>query len=474
MVFSSLTFLFIFLPVLLCAYFAIPHRYSKARNYVLLFFSILFYGAGEPVYVFVIFFCVLLTWILTRSIHRKTIYILTIAINLLPFVVLKYFDFFMDNLTAGSAVETTGFRINYLPLGISFYTFQILTYIIDLRKGKVERQENVAFLTLYVFLFPQLIAGPIVRYAEIEANFKNGGGGTWDSLRDGLGRFVIGLGKKVLVANQVGLIADTALRNSYNGQTSLSAGIMWLGALAYTMQIYFDFSGYSDMAIGLGKMFGFTFPENFKEPYISTSIREFWRRWHITLSSFFRDYVYIPLGGNRVKRCRWISNILFVWMLTGLWHGASWNFVVWGLYYAVLLIIETILIGNRPRESRIATIIRWFLTFTLIIIGWVIFYYDRESLSEIMHRIGIMFGLVSSDDVSVRMIIPKIAAKLPYLTVAILIVTPVGHAIKRRITSLSQIKLIGVVHDVAIILIFLMSIVSIIGSSYNPFIYFRF
>ncbi len=327
MIFSSLSFLFVFLPLLVIIYYSVPSQYDVLRKYILLLFSVVFYAMGEPIYIFLILGCVLITWYFSGKIASGSKYflVLLIIINLLPLVVLKYSGFIARNM-----MTVIGVRLDFpeisLPVGISFYTFQILAYLVDLYKGKVKRQCNVAFLALYILLFPQLIAGPIVRYQDVENAIENNCT-SWDRLQYGFGRFIIGLSKKVLIANQVGFIVDKIMSQSIS---SLSSQILWLAVIAFTLQIYYDFSGYSDMAIGLGSIFGFTFPENFNMPYISTSISEFWRRWHITLGSFFRDYVYIPLGGNRVKTTRWIFNIFIVWILTGLWHGAEWNFAIWG------------------------------------------------------------------------------------------------------------------------------------------------
>jgi Predicted membrane protein involved in D-alanine export len=298
------------------------------RKYVLLCFSIFFYAAGEPFYIFLILCCIWLTWLLSKRIadSDRMCLIFAIIINLLPLIFFKYAGFIIDNIIVLTGMTVLHIPKIELPVGISFYTFQIIAYVIDLYKGKLVRQKNIAYFTLYIMFFPQLIAGPIVRYQEVDDAIENNRV-TWEKIQSGIGRFIVGLSKKVLIANQVGYVATEIMSHPLQ---SVSTGLLWLAILSFMLQIYFDFSGYSDMAIGLGGIFGFTFPENFRKPYMSTSVTDFWRRWHITLGSFFRDYVYIPLGGNRVSSGRWIINVFIVWFLTGLWHGAAWNFAIWG------------------------------------------------------------------------------------------------------------------------------------------------
>ena len=473
MLFSSLTFILCFLPALLLVYFLIPIKNILARRYVLLIFSVLFYSAGEPLYVFAIIACIIFTWFLTGRFDRRNgriAYVSSILINLLPFLFLKYYDFIADNICGILLTEHK--MIGFLPLGISFYTFQMLSYIVDVYHGKVKRQKSPALLALYIFLFPQLIAGPIVRYAEIEKDLLNvERGGNLDSLKQGIERFIVGLGKKVLIANHVGHVADIALQTS---SEQMNVGIMWLGALAFTMQIFFDFSGYSDMAIGLGRIFGFSFPENFDRPYCSLSITEFWRRWHMTLGQFFRDYVYIPLGGNRVSGKRWVLNIFIVWILTGFWHGASWNFAIWGLYYGILLLLEKSLLSSRvvrPYESRFVKLARWILTFLIVQLGWVVFYYDSFSLVELAQRLIIMFRF-DSGWYSIRAIYPSITADIPWLVLSVIISTPCGGFLRKIIMN-ERLEL-AVVKDIVLLGVFVFSIIFIVGGSYNPFIYFRF
>ncbi len=329
MVFSSLTFLFVFLPLCLIAYFIIPAKYVMARKYVLTAFSIIFYASGEPIYVFLIVASVSITYFLSRHIEKRNtaVFALSVILILFPLGVFKYSNFAIDNINRFVHLSIPNISL-VMPIGISFYTFQILTYVIDLYKGQVKRQNNIGLLTLYIFFFPQLIAGPIVKYADIEQALGTSNE-NWDKIKEGARRFLIGLAKKVIIANQIGYIVNQITEMDFN---RVSTPVMWLASVAFTIQLYFDFSGYSDMAIGLGKIFGFDFKENFNSPYLSLSVSDFWRRWHISMGSFFRDYIYIPLGGSRKGKLRWMINILIVWAVTGLWHGANWNFVAWGGY----------------------------------------------------------------------------------------------------------------------------------------------
>ncbi|MEI3251446.1 MAG: MBOAT family O-acyltransferase [Candidatus Gastranaerophilaceae bacterium] len=374
MLFSSLTFLFGFLPILLILYFIIKNR--KYKNVVLLIFSLLFYAWGEPKYILLMLLTILIVYIFGILIDKfdrekkltlkKLSLILCIILVLGSLIFFKYSNFLIENIN--SIFNTKINLINVImPIGISFYTFQILSYIIDLYNKKIKLQKNYFSLALYVSLFPQLIAGPIVRYETVEEEIDNRKETKKDVIA-GTKRFIIGLSKKVIIANQMALLADLIF-NKHNG--SYGTSIIWLGTLAYTLQIYFDFSGYSDMAIGLGRIFGFHFLENFDYPYISKSVTEFWRRWHISLSTWFRDYVYIPLGGNRVNKFKWIRNIILVWLLTGLWHGAAWNFIIWGIYYGLLLLFEKLFLNKLL--NKLPSIINWLYTFIIVMIGWMIF-----------------------------------------------------------------------------------------------------
>ena len=341
MVFSSTVFLLVFLPLVAILYYVCPRKF---RNAVLLVFSLLFYGWGEPKYIAIMLFSTVFDYCNGLGIEHfrrkenekaaKAVMVVSCVGNLAILGFFKYTDFAIENINSllGTGIGALGLA---LPIGISFYTFQTMSYTIDVYRGIVKTQHNIIDFGAYVTLFPQLIAGPIVQYKTIESDLSNRSRESWIQASRGLQRFVIGVGKKVLIANQVG-----ALWEEISAMSAPTAATAWLGAIAFTFQIYFDFSGYSDMAIGLGHLFGFTFWENFEHPYESRSVTEFWRRWHISLSTWFREYVYIPLGGNRKGKGRQILNLAIVWFLTGLWHGASWNFVLWGVYYAVLLILE--------------------------------------------------------------------------------------------------------------------------------------
>ena len=369
MVFSSFTFLFIFLPLVLLTYFLAKKR--QYRNIVLLVFSLIFYAWGEPVYVLLMLLSIIVNYFIALKIERrkkgkKKWMIMDVIFNLGIIGFFKYGNFMIQNIN--SIFHSNIGEMNLaLPIGISFYTFQVLSYVIDVYRKTVPAQKSMVNLGMYVTLFPQLIAGPIVRYETVAEEIENRKE-NFNEVVEGLKRFFIGLGKKVLIANQMALIADTI----YGGDLEVTGTIaLWLAAISYTLQIYFDFSGYSDMAIGLGRMFGFHFLENFNYPYIAKSITDFWRRWHISLSTWFRDYVYIPLGGNRVNKLKWLRNILVVWLLTGLWHGASWNFILWGVYYGVILIIEKVFLGKLI--EKLPKVLQHIYALFFIIIGWVIF-----------------------------------------------------------------------------------------------------
>lgn len=400
MLFSSLTFLFGFLPILLILYFIIKNR--KYKNVVLLIFSLLFYAWGEPKYILLMLLTILIVYIFGILIDKfdrekkltlkKLSLILCIILVLGSLIFFKYSNFLIENIN--SIFNTKINLINVImPIGISFYTFQILSYIIDLYNKKIKLQKNYFSLALYVSLFPQLIAGPIVRYETVEEEIDNRKE-TKEDVIAGTKRFIIGLSKKVIIANQMALLADLIF-NKHNG--SYGTSIIWLGTLAYTLQIYFDFSGYSDMAIGLGRIFGFHFLENFDYPYISKSVTEFWRRWHISLSTWFRDYVYIPLGGNRVNKFKWIRNIILVWLLTGLWHGAAWNFIIWGIYYGLLLLFEKLFLNKLL--NKLPSIINWLYTFIIVMIGWMIF--RSNSLNELLLFIKTMFSYKQTDWITI-------------------------------------------------------------------------
>ena len=388
MLFSSIVFLFTFLPVILILYYLVPRR---LKNAVLLLCSLVFYAWGEPVYIFLMIFSIIFNYISGLDIARNLknrraargslIFNLIVNLGILGFF--KYEGFLLDSLNRVLPVDIP-YRELALPIGISFYTFQILSYIIDVYRQNVKAQKNFMDFALYVTMFPQLIAGPIVRYSDIEKQLHS----RQESFRkfgDGAMFFIRGLAKKVLLANTIGMVFTEVTSLDPGKMSVLSA---WLGCAAYTFQIYFDFSGYSDMAIGLGKMFGFEFLKNFDYPYISRSITEFWRRWHISLSTWFKEYLYIPLGGNRVSTAKHIRNLLVVWFLTGLWHGAAWNFVAWGLYYGILLIIEKYFLGRFL--EKLPGVLRHIYSLLLVMIGWVFFF--SPGLGNAFGYLKVMLG----------------------------------------------------------------------------------
>ncbi len=466
MVFSTLTFLFAFLPPVFLLYYAIPNRTFK--NAVLLLFSLLFYSWGEPKYLLLMLAVAFVAYIGGLLIHtldrldlqkaRKTVFVITVALIVANLFVFKYLNFAIENINK-LLIAPIDIEPILLPIGISFYTFQILSYIIDLYNRKILLQKNFFHLTLYVVFFPQLIAGPIVRYETVEKEICERRESP-DDVAAGLRRFIIGLSKKILIANNVGSVAAII----YSGDAAVyGTQFYWLAALSYALQIYYDFSGYSDMAIGLGRMFGFHFLENFDYPYVSTSVTEFWRRWHISLSSWFRDYVYIPLGGNRVGKIRWILNILIVWALTGFWHGAQWNFVAWGLYYAVLLISEKLFLHKLL--NALPKILGWMYSMVAVLIGWVIF--NLNDFESIFRAFSQMFSFNFTDASTALIANTDVLFAFIYVPIGILFAIPWKKRIK-----LSAIP--GFVANAACLILLAVCIMFIMGDTYNPFIYFRF
>ena len=389
MLFSSITFLFLFLPIMLAVYYIAPPQW---KNLLLLAGSLIFYAWGEPVYIILMILSILLNYFCGMDIENKSeneakakrSLVFAITVNIVLLVFFKYFGFLVESTNTLFGISIP-YRELALPIGISFYTFQLISYIVDVYRGEAKVQKNIIKLATYISLFPQLIAGPIVRYTTIENQLENREY-NMKNFSIGVRRFIIGLGKKVMIANVMGNLINIFLVSDEK-----SVLFYWLYAIALMIQIYFDFSGYSDMAIGLGKMLGFDFPENFNYPYIATSITDFWRRWHISLSSWFRDYIYIPLGGNRVSKLKWIRNIIIVWMLTGLWHGAEWNFVIWGLYFGVLLIIEKVFLLKWLQ--KIPKVISRIYTLFIVMISFIIF--NGEGISTILENIGGLFKFVS-------------------------------------------------------------------------------
>lgn len=466
MVFSSLTFLAFFLPLVLACYFICSN--ARHRNAVLLVFSLVFYAWGEPKWIFVMLLTVTTNYLSGKLINiartkagRFFGMLFGVATGLGFLIYFKYCGFILDNFKALTGIETA-FKAPVLPIGISFYTFQVLTYTIDVYRGKVKVQRNFFDLLLYVSFFPQLIAGPIVNYKDIERQLQKRTI-TLDGFYDGFIRFCLGLAKKVLLANNCGQIVDNLQKAGVS-----SVGGAWLLAIAFALQLYFDFSGYSSMAIGLGKMFGFEFLENFNFPYAADSITDFWRRWHISLGSFFREYVYIPLGGNRVGVFRNILNILIVWALTGIWHGASWNFMLWGVYYGILLIIEKFLL--KKVKAAMPKAVNIIVTLFFVLIGWCLFYFT--DMSQAMTQISHMFGIGSSglfDSTSLY----YVKRNLGLLIISVLTCIPWPSILKTD-KETGFVKFLNVIKPIVATAFLLLSICALVGQSYNPFLYFRF
>ena len=456
MVFSSILFIFFFLPCFLLLYFLVP---KKLKNTILLIFSLIFYAWGEPVYIILMIISSLINYLLALIINKsqKKIYlIISIILNILILGIFKYSDFFIENINTILNIKISFPKLS-LPIGISFFTFQAMSYVIDVYYKKVPVQYNFFNLLTYICMFPQLIAGPIVRYEtinkELEERTVN-----FQKFSEGFIRFLNGLFKKVLIANSIGQLWNTISTMPIQEISTLTS---WLGVIAYTFQIYFDFSGYSDMAIGLGKMLGFNYLENFDYPYISKSITEFWRRWHISLSTWFKDYVYIPLGGNRCSKSKNIRNILIVWLLTGFWHGANWNFLLWGLYYAIILIIEKYLLKSYLEKAP--KIIQHIYALFLIVIGWTIF--AIEDISSLQNYLKTMFSIYSVNFVD--------SWFLYYIkNYGILFIISILFSLPIKINKNNTI--IKITKTILYIILFIITISYIISDNYNPFLYFRF
>ncbi len=464
MVFSSFTFLLLFLPLsVICT---LPLKKTAARNAVLCAFSLVFYAWGEPVYVLLMLGSILLNYAAGLAMERwpsrkKMVLVLALVLNLGAIGYFKYADFLLESLNLLLPDPLPLARVA-LPIGISFYTFQILSYVIDVYRGEYKAQRNLLSLATYISMFPQLVAGPIVRYGTVEKELRERRI-TAEGFADGLARCAFGLGKKVLIANQMALAADRI----FNAAQGLPGGVYWIGAVCYTLQIYFDFSGYSDMAIGMGRMFGFSFPENFRYPYTASSITDFWRRWHISLSSWFREYVYIPLGGNRRGIPRQILNMCIVWLLTGLWHGASWNFVLWGAYYGLLLILEKHVLGKAL--ERVPKVLRHLLTLLLVVLGWVIF--RTETPGQAGQVLAAMFSFSAGGTGTFLISEADALSPLILLVPAILGCLPWREFIGKRWGKTDWYQAVRYALALAV---WLLSVAMLLGESYNPFIYFRF
>ncbi len=476
MVFSSLLFLFRFLPIVIFLYFLVPRKF---KNLILLVTSLIFYAWGEPRYVYLMMATILLDYVTglllehymikRQALKAKVTLIISVVLNLSGLCFFKYIGFLTHNINNIPGVNLTVLKVA-LPIGISFYTFQSMSYIVDVYRGVCKAQKNIISFGTYVTLFPQLIAGPIVQYKTIAEQLDDRKESI-SQFSEGVVRFMSGLGKKVLFANNIGVLWDQI---SVIPIGELPVVTAWLGAIAFALQIYFDFSGYSDMAIGLGKMFGFTFLENFNYPYLSKSITEFWRRWHISLGTWFREYLYIPLGGNRCSKTKQIRNIAIVWVLTGLWHGASWNFVAWGAYFGILLLLEKLFLGKCI--ARVPVVFQHLYTLFVVVISWVIF--ATEDLAHTLAYLKAMFGVGTYF---------ANEQTLYYLSnnVVLLILLVVGVSdYPKRLVEKIRVKVDRTktifqccyltLENLYLLIVFILCIAFLVDSSYNPFLYFRF
>ena len=466
MVFSSAIFVFLFMPCVLLFYFIAKPKY---KNLVLLLFSIIFYLFGGPKYLLLLLTVVLIDYLgailIVKNNYQKKYLVLTIILNLIVLIYFKYTGFFLENI---NVLLKTNIKVPkiILPIGISFYTFQAMSYVIDVYRKKVKLQKNYFTLLLYVALFPQLVAGPIVRYEWIEKELKERKT-TLDDFSYGIERFILGLAKKVIIANQLGLLADTIFSTK-----DLSSPIAFLGGLSYMFQIYYDFSAYSDMAIGMGRIFGFKFPENFNFPYIATSITDFWRRWHISLSSWFKDYVYIPLGGNKKGIKRQILNMLIVWTLTGFWHGAEWNFIIWGLYYFIFLVLEKFVLKKVLEKTP--NIVNHLYTLIIVYFGWIIFRCEDINSIKVFIKSLLSFNI---SKLSINNLSVYIESYWVYLLLAFLFQIPIYYKIIEKIKKVKNKKIkntLEVLHYTGLIVLFIITIMFLAYGGFNPFIYFRF
>lgn len=463
MVFCSQIFLFFFLPISLVIFYLVPY---KIRNTVLLLFSLLFYFSGETTFIWLIFISILFNYIwgiLIEKFNRNNILLIVgVLINLSALIYYKYSSFIFEIFTT----KTEGLITNVLPLGISFYTFHSISYLIDIYRGKAKAQYNLAIMGLYIVNFSQLVAGPIIRYHDVDKQLVNRIY-LWNRFRNGIKIFIYGLAKKMIIANTVGVFADATFNHSYGNYSSIYA---WLGIFSYTLQIYFDFSGYSDMAIGIGRMFGFEFKANFELPYSVKSIRVFWQKWHISLSSWFKDYLYIPLGGNKKGNLNTAINLLIVFVLCGLWHGANYTFLIWGLFHGLFLILERVI----KIKIKIPSVISHLYVWLVVMVGWVFF--RAESVSEATEYLKNLFFLKSYNDAS-----PDLKSFInPYfITISVIgLINSIGlfnncskYLIKNRFISFQYYRLLEIIF---LLLLLFWSVLEIINSNFNPFIYYRF
>ena len=463
MLFISISFLYYFLPIVIILYFIVP---KKFKNFILFLSSIFFYFCGEPIYTFLMIGEIFIAYVGARYLEKyrkKSILVSLLAIHIGALGLFKYSDFTINNINQifGSKIPLLKLA---LPIGISFYTFQIISYVVDVYRGKVKAQKSFLKLATYVSLFPQLIAGPIVRYETIEKELDSRTS-NFENFAYGVRRFVIGLGKKVLIANMLGELCDV-----FSTTNEKSILFYWIFAISYSLQIYFDFSAYSDMAIGLGRMFGFHFLENFNYPYISKSITEFWRRWHMSLSSWFRDYVYIPLGGNRKETIILVRNIFIVWALTGIWHGANWTFVIWGLMFGIMLIIEKLFL-TKHLEKMPSILQRIYVLFT-VMISFIIF--NANSIGEAWTNIIGLFGANGESLINASTVY-YLKSYLVVLVIAIIGSTPLlKNIIEKLKTKTNANKIINLLEPIAMASILIIVTAYLVDNSYNPFLYFRF
>lgn len=470
MVFSSAVFIFLFLPIALLVYYSPLCKSIKKKNIWLLFISLGFYAWGEPVYILLMLLSICINWLLGRCVAKcpqsakgKKIVALSCVYNLGMLFVFKYLAWMLRSF--GLLKGDSSLAALALPIGISFYTFQALSYVIDVYRGREQAQNNILNVGLYIAFFPQLIAGPIVRYGTISEQLKERKH-SFDLFSEGAWRFALGLSKKILLANHLAVVADIAFGRDASERSVILA---WMGALAFMLQIYFDFSGYSDMAIGMGKMFGFEFLENFNYPYISRSVTEFWRRWHISLGTWFRDYVYIPLGGNRVSRLRHIRNICLVWMLTGIWHGANWTFVVWGVIQLIFIIWEKY---RKPLKSKwFETVFGFAATYIIVLCGWVVF--NSDSLPHAIHYFASMLHLSQNAWADIYGLYWIGQYKI-FLITGFVLSFPVLEQIGKFCRTERVAKIWGVAQAVVMCLLLVIDVCYAVGGGYNPFIYFNF
>lgn len=466
MVFSNTLFIYLFLPLNLLIYFLVKD--IKAKNITLLVFSLIFYSWGEPKWIILLLFTSIINYYAGIFIEKnkdtkesKKWLIYSIIINLCSLLIFKYTAFIFENI---NELFNLAIKIPDIPfpLGISFYTFHVISYTVDVYKGHVKAQKSYYKFLLYISLYPQLVAGPIVRYSQVEdeIDYRES---SIDNINDGINRFIVGLGKKVLIANVAGKLVEQYMNSNLYDLTVVGA---WLGIVMFTIQMYFDFSGYSDMAIGLGKIFGFKYLENFNYPYISKSATEFWRRWHISLGSFFRDYVYIPLGGNKKNM---VANLFIVWLLTGIWHGASWNFIVWGLYFGIIIYFEKKFILKIL--NRIPKIVSHIYLLIVVVSGWTIFYFTN--LTDSIKYLKIMFGLSNNSIINTETKL-EIVNNIFWIILALIGTTPILPYIKRKILEKDREYILTILVVIINVMILILSTAMLIGDSYNPFLYFRF